>query len=45
LFKGLEKEYVMSLNELVDNGNSIVCVYKSPDSKFWTFFKIQDLSI
>jgi len=39
-FKGIgaEKEYEMSVIELVDYGNIIVCIYRSPNSKFWTFF-------
>ena len=39
-FKGIsvEKECEMSVTELVDYGYIIVCIYRSPDSKFWTFF-------
>jgi len=34
----MEKEFEMSVTELVDYGYIIVCIYRSPDSKFWTFF-------
>jgi len=34
-----EKEFEMSVTELVDCGFIIVCIYRSPDSKFWPFLK------
>jgi len=39
-FKGIsaEKESEMSVVELVDYGCIIVCIHRSPDSNFWTFF-------
>ena len=37
--KGIsDKEFEMSVTELVDYGFIIVCIYRSPDSNFWTFF-------
>ena len=46
-FKGIgaEKEFEMSVIELVDYGCIIVCIYRSPDSNFWTFFKTLELTI
>ena len=42
-FKGIsvEKEFEMSVIELVDYG----CIYRSQDSKFWTFFNTLELRI
>jgi len=39
-FKGIsaEKEFEMSVIELVDYGYIIVYIYRSPDNKLWTFF-------
>jgi len=36
---GAEKEFEMYVIELGDYGYIIVCIYRSPDSKFWTFLK------
>jgi len=46
-FKGTsaEKEFEMSVIELVECGYIIVCTYRSPDSNFWTFFKTLELTI
>jgi len=46
-FKGIgaEKEFEMSVIELGDFGYIIACIYRSPDSKFWTFFKTLELTI
>jgi len=35
----------MSVIELVDYGYIVVYIYRSPDSKFWTFFKTLELTI
>jgi hypothetical protein len=35
----------MSVTELVDYGYIIVCIYRSPDSKFSTLFKTSVLTI
>ena len=40
-----EKEFEMSVTELEDYGFIIVCIYRSPDSNFWTFFKTLDIII
>ena len=42
---GAEKECEISVIELVDYGYSIVCIYRSPDSKFFTSFKTLELTI
>jgi exonuclease III len=44
-FKGIsmEKEFEMSVIELADHGYIIVCIYRSPDSNFWTFLKTLEL--
>jgi hypothetical protein len=34
----VEKEFEMPVTELVDHGYVIVCIYRSPDSKFWIYF-------
>jgi len=46
-FKGIsgEKEFEMSVIELVDYEYITVCIYRSPDSKFWTFFNTLELTI
>jgi hypothetical protein len=41
----VEKEFEMSVTELVDFGFIIVCIYRPPDSNFWSFLKILELSI
>lgn len=41
----VEKEFEMSVTELVDFGFIIVCIYRPPDSNFWTFFKTLELTI
>jgi hypothetical protein len=35
----------MSVTELVDYGYITVCIYRSPDSNFWTFLKTLELII
>ena len=40
-----QKEFEMSVIELVDYGYIIVCIYRSPDSKLWTFVKTVELTI
>ena len=46
-FKGIsaEKDFEMSVIELVDYGYITVRIYRSPDSKFWTFLKTLELTI
>jgi len=41
VIKGIivEKEFEMSVTELVDYGYIVVFIYRSPDRKFWTFLK------
>ena len=34
----VEKDFELSATELVDYGYIIVCIYRAPDSKFWSFF-------
>jgi hypothetical protein len=34
----------MSVTELLDYGFIIVCIYRSPDSNFWTFLNIRNNS-
>jgi len=41
----VEKEFEMSATELVDFGFIIVCIYRPPDSNFWTFLKILESTI
>jgi hypothetical protein len=40
-FQGIsvEKDFEMSVTELVDYCCIIVCIYRSPDSNFWIFLK------
>ena len=42
----LEKEFFMCVIELLNYGYIILCIYiyMSPDSKFWTSFKIQQIN-
>ena len=35
----VEKDFEMSVTELVDYGYVIICIYRSPDSNFWIFLK------
>ena len=35
----VEKDFEVSAIELVDYDYFIVCIYRAPDGKFWTFFK------
>jgi len=35
----------MSVIELGDYGYIIVCIYRSPDSKFWNFIKTLELTM
>jgi len=46
-FKGIsaEKDFEMSVIEMVDYGYITVRIYRSPGSKFWTFFKTLELTI
>ena len=39
----VEKEFEMSVTELVDYGYIIVCIYRSPDSNLWIFLKYREL--
>jgi hypothetical protein len=39
----MEKDFEMSVTELAGYGYIIVCTYRSPDSKFWTFLKTLEL--
>ena len=41
----MEKEFEMFVTELAEYGYIIVCIHRSPDSKFWTFFKTLELTI
>jgi hypothetical protein len=34
----VEKDFEMSVTELVDYGCVIVCIYKSPDGNLWQYF-------
>jgi len=35
----VEKDFEVSMTELVDYGYIIVCIYRSPDGNFWIFLK------
>jgi len=35
----VQKDFEVSMTELVDYGYIIVCIYRSPDSNFLIFFK------
>jgi len=39
----VEKDFEVSMTELVDYGYIIVCIYRSPDSKLWIFLKNLEL--
>jgi len=41
----VEKDYVVSMTELVDYGYIIVCIYRLHDGKFWIFLKTIELII
>jgi hypothetical protein len=39
----VEKGFEVSITEFVDCGYIIVCIYRSPDGKFWIFLKYLEL--
>jgi len=39
----VQKDFEMSVTELVDYGYIIVCIYRSPDSNLWIFLKDLEL--
>jgi hypothetical protein len=39
----VEKDFEMSVTELVDYGYIIVCIYRSPDGNLWIFLKNLEL--
>jgi hypothetical protein len=39
----VEKDFEMSVTELVDYGYITVCIYRSPNSNFWIFLKNLEL--
>ena len=41
----VEKDFEVSMTELVDCGYIIVCIYRSPDGNFWIFLKNLELII
>ena len=41
----VEKDCEVSMTELVDCGYIVVCIYRSPDGKFWIFLKNLELII
>jgi hypothetical protein len=41
----MEKDFEMSVTELVDYGYIIAYIYRSPDSNFWIFLKTLELII
>jgi len=44
-FQGVsvEKDFEMSMTELVGYGYIIICIYRSPDSNLWIFLKSLEL--